>query len=417
MNEPSESTRPGDRAQDEQRAADPPLPDPTSPVGYDGADPGGPSLEKAAPGSTGAEPVHIDPTPTNPNLGAQSPPPWQPPAGQQPWGSQPPPPGQPNPQWQPQWQPQPQRAIRPGVIPLRPLGLSEILDGAISFIRSHPVATIGLSAAVAAVVQLVNLLVGFLTGFPVQPDPTDVERNVERYLAEFSDYFGKSMISAGIGFLGVSVLTGLLIVVLSQAVLGRRMGIAEAWRTVKGRLLGLIGITFLAGLGVAAAMFVGFVPALAASLLDAGPIAIVTLMLLGVLGGFGAAIYLWVCWSLIGPVYVLEHAGVVDSFRRSRRLVQPQWWRIFGTLLLALVIAIIISAIIAVPFLGIASAVSGVAFDGQFSPLGQVISALGAVIAATITTPFQAGVTGLLYFDQRIRREGLDITLQRALDQ
>ncbi len=406
MNEPSESTRPGDRAQDEQRAADPPLPDPTSPGGYDDAVPGGPSLEKAP-----AEPVHTDPTPTNPNLGAQYPPPWQPPAGQQPWGSQPPPRGQPNPQWQPQ------RAIRPGVIPLRPLGLSEILDGAISFIRSHPVATIGLSAAVAAVVQLVNLLVGFLSGFPVQPDPTDATQNIERYVNDFSQFFGKSMISAGIGFLGVSVLTGLLIVVLSQAVLGRRMGIAEAWRTAKGRLPGLIGITFLAALGVAAAMFVGFVPALAASLLDAGAVAIVTLMLLGVLGGFGAAIYLWVCWSLIGPVYVLEHAGVIDSFRRSRRLVQPQWWRIFGTLLLAMVIAFFIAAIIAVPFLGIASAVSGVEFAGRFSPWGEVISALGAVIAATLTTPFQAGVTGLLYFDQRIRREGLDITLQRALDQ
>jgi hypothetical protein len=70
-----------------------------------------------------------------------------------------------------------------------------------------------------------------------------------------------------------------------------------------------------------------------------------------------------------------------------------------------------------VPFLGIASAVSGVAFDGQFSPLGHVISALGALIASTITTPFQAGVTGLLYFDQRMRREGLDITLQRAVQQ
>jgi hypothetical protein len=225
------------------------------------------------------------------------------------------------------------------------------------------------------------------------------------------------MISSVFSVLGVSILTGLLIVVLSQAVLGRRMGLGEAWRTARGRLPGLVGITFLATLGVVVVMFLGFVPALAASLLDAGAIAIVTLMLLGLLGGFGAAIYLWVSWSLIGPVYVLEHAGVIDSFRRSRRLVQPQWWRIFGTLLLSIVIAFIIAAIIAVPFLGIASAVSGVAFDGQLSPLGHVISALGALIASTITTPFQAGVTGLLYFDQRMRREGLDITLQRAVQQ
>jgi len=413
MNEPAEWTRPGDRPQEEQRAADPSHPDPTSPVGQDDADPGGPSLEKAP-----AEPVqHTDPTPTNPNLGAQ---PWQPPTGQPPWGANPPPAGQPYPgQPYPGQQWQPQRAIRPGVIPLRPLGLSEILDGAISFIRSHPVATIGLSAAIAAVVELLRLLVGFLTGFPVQPDPTDATQNIERYFSDFSDFFGKAMISGVFSVLGVSVLTGLLIVVLSQAVLGRRMGLGEAWRTARGRLPGLVGITFLATLGVAAVMVVGFLPALAAGLLGADGIAIVTLMLLGMLGGFGAAIYLWVCWSLIGPVYVLEHAGAIESFRRSRRLVQPQWWRIFGTLVLAALIAFIIAAIIAVPFLGIASAVSGVAFGGPapLTALGQVIAALGAVIAGTITTPFQAGVTGLLYFDQRIRREGLDITLQRALDQ
>jgi len=72
-----------------------------------------------------------------------------------------------------------------------------------------------------------------------------------------------------------------------------------------------------------------------------------------------------------------------------------------------------------VPFLGVASAVSGIAFNGPapFTPLGEVLVALGAVIASTLTTPFQAGVTGLLYFDQRMRREGLDITLQRAAQQ
>lgn len=410
MNEPSESTRPGDRAQDEQRAAEPPLPDPTSPVGYDDADRGGPSLEKAAPDPTGAEPLHTDPTPTNPNLGAQYPPPWQPPAGQQPWGSQPPPPGQPNPQWQPQ------RAIRPGVIPLRPLGLGEILDGAISFIRSHPVATIGVSAATAAVAQVIDLVIGLFTGFAVPPDPNDLERDPERYLDGLATLSGSLAVSSVITVIALSVLTGLLIVVLSQAVLGRRMPIGEAWRAAKGRLPGLVGITFLSTIGVAAAMAIGFLPAVAALLLGGSGAAVVVLMFLGMLGGFGAAIYLWVCWSLIGPVYVLEHAGVLDSFRRSRRLVQPQWWRIFGTLLLAAFIAFVIAAIIAVPFTAIAAAVSGVSFTATaaYSFVGLVIVALGGVIASTLTWPFQAGVTGLLYFDQRIRREGLDITLQRA---
>lgn len=40
--------------------------------------------------------------------------------------------------------------------------------------------------------------------------------------------------------------------------------------------------------------------------------------------------------------------------------------------------------------------------------------AIGGVIALAITMPMQSGVTVLLYIDQRIRREALDLELARA---
>jgi hypothetical protein len=39
---------------------------------------------------------------------------------------------------------------------------------------------------------------------------------------------------------------------------------------------------------------------------------------------------------------------------------------------------------------------------------------VGSVIAQTITTPFIALVTVLVYIDQRMRKEGMDIELARA---
>ncbi len=39
---------------------------------------------------------------------------------------------------------------------------------------------------------------------------------------------------------------------------------------------------------------------------------------------------------------------------------------------------------------------------------------IGSVIGATLTMPVKAGVTVLLYIDQRIRREALDLELARA---
>ena len=49
--------------------------------------------------------------------------------------------------------------IKPGVIPLRPLAVGEIVDGAITTMRRYPKLIIGGAAVVAAVTQIVGLLV------------------------------------------------------------------------------------------------------------------------------------------------------------------------------------------------------------------------------------------------------------------
>jgi hypothetical protein len=41
-------------------------------------------------------------------------------------------------------------------------------------------------------------------------------------------------------------------------------------------------------------------------------------------------------------------------------------------------------------------------------------TALAVLLTSIITLPFLAGVTSLLYIDRRIRREALDLELQRA---
>jgi hypothetical protein len=43
-----------------------------------------------------------------------------------------------------------------------------------------------------------------------------------------------------------------------------------------------------------------------------------------------------------------------------------------------------------------------------------IVSAVGSVVTATITRPFSAGVSVLLYADLRMRREGLDLMLRDA---
>src|SRR5690625_3212331 len=84
---------------------------------------------------------------------------WGQPSGPQGWGQ----PGGGQPGWgaQPGWN-QPAGGswgaptVKPGVIPLRPLGVGELLDGAITTIRKNPAATLGISAVVAVVTQVLS---------------------------------------------------------------------------------------------------------------------------------------------------------------------------------------------------------------------------------------------------------------------
>src|SRR4051794_32416621 len=63
-------------------------------------------------------------------------------------------------------------APRPGIIPLRPLGVGELLDGAFTAMRRYPRATLGLSAIIAAVQQLLGLVVDLATNDVATPDST-----------------------------------------------------------------------------------------------------------------------------------------------------------------------------------------------------------------------------------------------------
>ncbi len=121
-------------------------------------------------------------------------------------------------------------------------------------------------------------------------------------------------------------------------------------------------------------------------------------------------------WPSPGPALVLERIGVIASLRRSRRLVTGSWWRVFGILLLATIIAFVLSGIIAIPFQVIGTIVGGgfEDVDAPFSMGALVITSIGSVIATTITLPFAAAISVLLYIDQRMRREGLDLELARA---
>ncbi|MEW2530446.1 glycerophosphoryl diester phosphodiesterase membrane domain-containing protein [Streptomyces sp. NPDC047071] len=316
----------------------------------------------------------------------------------------------------------PPAAAKPGVIPLRPLAVGEILDGAVSTMRTYWRTVLGISLTVAVVTELVVVLLQGL--FLNDSADTDALDDPSATVGEVTRALGATLVGSGvvlvITLLGTIVATALLTMVTSRAVLGRSVTTAEAWRDSRPMLPKLLGLTLLLPLIAVGIVAVGTLPGVLIAAFGAGD-AGVTLAILGGLAAGLVAIWLVVRLSLSSPALMLEKQGVKKSMSRSAKLVDRSWWRVFGIQLLAAVIANVISSIIVIPFTVIAGALSGDSvsnlLDSGTGDVGWtflIVSGIGQVIGSMLTFPITAGVTVLLYIDQRIRREALDLELARA---
>jgi hypothetical protein len=311
--------------------------------------------------------------------------------------------------------------VRPGVVPLRPLGVGELLDGAITTMRRYPGPMLGLAAVFAVVTQALQMVVVYVLFRDVAALEATVAAETELLaLADaLAQSIGSLLATAILTWLATVVLTGLLTVVVGQAVLGRPCTVGDAWRQAAPRLVRLLGLTLLVGLVVAAPVLVVAGLLLGTVLLGGEGTALAAVGLLALVA-VPVTVWLYVRLAVASPALILESSpdgppvGVLGALRRSARLVTGAWWRTFGILLLVTVLASVISSILSVPFVGASLFLSGT--DPEAVPgLGALtLQALGGVIGATVTTPFTAAVTVLLYVDRRIRREGLDIELARA---
>ncbi|HEX2362595.1 MAG TPA: hypothetical protein VHI11_11020 [Jiangellaceae bacterium] len=311
------------------------------------------------------------------------------------------------------------------MIPLRPLGVGEILDGAVTTIRRNPAPMLGLSAIVAVITQLLGVGLGYVLFRDIERlESLSPTANAAEVVNAVAGLIGASAIVVIVTWIATVLLTGILTVVVSRAVLGERPTVGEAWAAARRRLPRLLLLTIVYSvIWLVPFLIAGLVGAMLAAVgLDADGAAATAVVL--VLVAIPVAVWLYVRYALSGPALMLESTstasidgsrpiGVFGALRRSAELVRGSWWRLFGILLLIVLIALIISQVISVLFALPALVLEQNPSESQFL-ITLVVSALGGVVAATITAPFTAAATALLYVDRRIRREGLDIELARA---
>ena len=355
------------------------------------------------------------PPPGYPPPGGYGPAPgYGPPGGYPPPGYGPPaypPPGYPPPGYGPPgYGPPVAPALRPGVIPLRPLSLSDIFNGAVAYIRANPKATLGLTTVVVVIAQLLALILSVgplaFTG-KLQPSLSGEEVSPGVMLGSSAS----SLAGAGATWLSSILLSGMLTVVVGRAVFGTSITISEAWQRLRPRLLALIGFTVLEVVGavVLVAVVVLIISGVAVAAGGvAAAIAGVPLVLALIVG----LVYLGVMLSFAPSVIVLERLQIIPAISRSFKLVRNDFWRVLGIRLLGGIVAAVIAGAVTVPF----------SFGGQIllvsgsstltALIALVLLSIGSAIGQIITAPFSAGVVVLLYTDRRIRAEAFDLVLQ-----
>lgn len=319
---------------------------------------------------------------------------------------------------------------KPGIIPLRPLSIGDIYQGAFAAIKTNARTMFGFTAALLGVVLVISIATNYAIINLVLPNylsPSSPYAAIFTSLSGSFSQLGGSLLQV----LATVLLSGLIVVAVSRSVLGRVASSKEVWERTKSKFLPLIGLNIITSIISGLMMIIGIVVffVLLASvastaktdrefLQDLG-VSLVGLLILMVISALVSS-YLSIKFSVASPAMVLENLGVFAAIGRSWSLTRGNFWRLFGINILTAIITSMVAGI----FGGIAGALGAIfVVVGSSSP-EDVIASLNttyiltmvmSTIAQLLILPFTSSVNALLYIDLRMRKEGLDVELRNAV--
>jgi len=252
--------------------------------------------------------------------------------------------------------------------PLRPLGYAELINEAFDLFKHNIVLLVGIGAVIYVAEGLLETL------FVNSP-------GTKEWLSD-----------------GSNALPALVSLPITKAIsdryLGRESSILGAWRDTLRRLVPLLLTSLLA----LALVLVGFA--------------------LFLVPGIFASMWVFFAWN----VMLAEERYYWSALRRSRDLATGQWTRIFVVSLFALLISSLVLVYMGLLAYAIEELITSVLHaavgsgphpaqsDRQAVGAEMLDQMIGAVLVAVVT-PIPCLLTTLLYFDVRVRKEGLDVAL------
>jgi len=186
-------------------------------------------------------------------------------------------------------------------------------------------------------------------------------------------------------FVAVEISHAATIMAVSHLHLDRPTSIGLAYSSARPSMGRVIGISFALGIGIV--------------------IGLILLVLPG--------IYFALAWSLAIPVTVLEGGGLNASTNRSSTLTKGSKGKIFVIFLLIGVLAWIVSTLIQVVLL-VPIRMLVIQDPASLAALTHALQSAGGFLGTSLVGPLGTIATTLIYYDQRVRKEGFDLQLMMS---
>ncbi|MEZ5078237.1 MAG: hypothetical protein R2725_12450 [Solirubrobacterales bacterium] len=175
-------------------------------------------------------------------------------------------------------------------------------------------------------------------------------------LLEDAGGFLAGIVAAIVRLVGFAIYTGFVVRLVQDVRDGRRdQSVGDLFSAASPAILGLIVFGVLYGVAVGIGLVFLIVPGL-------------------ILATF---------WAVGAPAIVVEGISGLDAFGRSWGLVKGDAWSVFGALVVALVIVIVVG--------GVLSAIA--------HPIGLGATLIAAIVSSVLTAPVFALVNSVMYYD------------------
>jgi hypothetical protein len=263
-------------------------------------------------------------------------------------------------------------------VALRAMTVADILDGAFGVVKARPRRILVLTAAFVVPVQILlaylqrNAFGGLAAAGDVfSQDPSVVNEQSSQGGGEVLAIFGGIALS-GLALVAVAACIAHLV---AQWTMGRDPSAREMVGVVARRwwplLVSYVAVKLAEGVGIFAC-YIGI-------------------------------LFIMPLFVPVAPIVAVEGVGPFAAMNRSIQLVRSRYWFVMLIAVLSGLVAwLLTNALSALP----QALASWIGLDR-----GWPLLALGSTVAEVVVVPFVAAATVLLYFDLRVRTEGLDIEM------